>query len=142
MGMRISNQSDDAALFWWSSRNSEGNLLDVVVFRGDVPVWSAMAAHELGGEGNELLSPGESITLGQMFGGFGEPWTWDTHGDCGGGRFGGGRYQRCDDPVSPGAYTVRGVVNVSPPGTPADVYYRDAKVIAVTTEQPLVITAP
>ena len=138
MGMRITNDSDETAIFWWSSDNVEGNLLDVVVFRDDAPVWSAMSARGLRGAGSEVLGPGQSVTLGQLFGGFGEPWTWDMHGNCGERRF-----QRCtDEAVTPGTYTVLGVVNVSPPGTPTDIYFRDAKTIAVTVEQPLVIMAP
>ncbi|MDA0987866.1 MAG: BsuPI-related putative proteinase inhibitor [Chloroflexi bacterium] len=114
MDMRITNTSDKPVILWWSSDKvgPRPNDIEIVVFRDGEPVWRATSAHGVQYQGTITLGPGESQTMSGMsfratngrYKSSGDPWEWDQRADCG-------------EPVEPGTYTVRGVVNVSPPET-------------------------
>ncbi|MEX0762464.1 MAG: hypothetical protein WD333_08550 [Dehalococcoidia bacterium] len=120
--MRFTNNGDKPLALWWSGYNQapRSHHLDIVIFRDDEPIWRVVDAHDIRSSGIVMLEPGETqtmssisfVTSGNGFKGEGEPWEWDQRADCGEHRF-----EPCETPVAPGTYTIRGVINVSPPET-------------------------
>lgn len=139
MDLRLTNTGDRPLVFWWSGGSiyPPPNYLDVVIFKDGEAIWRATAAHAIRYQGSEPLAPTESRTLSSLFEGYGDPWTWDLHANCGESRF-----ERCESPVAPGIYTVRGMANVSPPETLDQEPRFDPERTVVVTEQTLVVRAP
>ena len=123
MDLRITNTSDKPVILWWSGDkvSPKPNDMDIVIFQEDKPIWRATSAHGVQYQGTITLGPGESQSMSGMsfratnsrYKSSGDPWVWDQVAACGDYP----RFEPCQDPVEPGTYTIRGVVNVSPPET-------------------------
>ncbi|MEX0762463.1 MAG: hypothetical protein WD333_08545 [Dehalococcoidia bacterium] len=121
--MRFTNNGDKTLALWWSGhgQSPRSHHSDIAIFRDGEPIWRVIDANEIKASwGIVMLAPGETQTMssirfvvsGDGFKGDGEPWEWDQRADCGEHRF-----EPCETPVAPGTYTIRGVINVSPPET-------------------------
>lgn len=146
LDLRFTNFGQRPVVLWWSGHNQIPRFhhSDIVVVRGGAAVWRVVDANDVRGLGTVTLGPGESrsmseirfVTPGGGFKGSGEPWEWDQRADCGEHRF-----VPCELPVEPGIYTIRAVINVSPPETLDQVPpFTPERTALVTESHQLVIT--
>jgi len=140
MDLHLVNEGESPVVYWWAGTNQVPRYyLEIYVLKEGEPIWSAIDAHGIEGGGDEILEPGEAVTLSSLFEGHGAPWTWDLYADCSEDKW---RFVRCEEPVEPGAYTVKAVVNFSPPGVTGEHASLVLERTAITVEQPLVVREP
>ncbi|MFH1560442.1 MAG: hypothetical protein ABID84_03420 [Chloroflexota bacterium] len=120
MDMHITNKGNGPVVLWWGDEALylPDKYLDIVIFEEDKPIWRATSAQGVPSWlGIITLNPGESQTMSNMsfdarkdaYWSSGKPLVWNQVANCDAG------FEPCDEPVGPGTYTIRGVVNVSPP---------------------------